>query len=196
MKKFLLTTAIAMLPVTGAMAGSLADPVIATAPTMPAAAGSIWDGFYLGATGGYNMGDTLPAPAAAFEGMTYGAFFGYNHVMDGGFMLGAEVAGTMANMNYAVPPNLTGTIIDAKLRAGFDLGNALVFVSGGYTMATYSDGSEGNGWNIGAGVDYMVTDRFFIGGEYVYRDITDSLVTPATWQDKVGTIQVRAGIKF
>ena len=200
-KNTIIASVVAAFAATAASAGSLvvpvADPVIVVAPTP---ADSLWDGFYAGATFGWNTGDTqfLTATSApfsrAFDGLTYGGFIGYNYVMDGGFMLGAELAGTVINMDG--PPDFVSTVFDAKLRAGVEMDRALVYVSGGYSMLWDDASNEGTGWNVGAGIDYLVTDSIFVGAEYVYRDITDSLVTPAAWQDQFHTFQIRAGIKF
>lgn len=189
----IIASVVAAFAATAASAGTIVvptpDPVIVAAP---APAASLWDGFYAGGTFGWNTGETLPAPVSPFSGLTYGGFAGYNYVMDGGFMIGGEIAGTVFNMGAGD----RGTVFDAKIRAGMEAGRALIYASGGYSMATYNFGDAGNGWNLGAGVDYLVTDTMFVGAEYVYHDITDSQVTPAVWQDQFHTFQLRAGIKF
>ncbi len=198
-KNTIIASVVAAFAATAASAGSLvvpvADPVIVVAPT-PAA--SLWDGFYAGATFGWNTGDRTPLivtpGVTAFDGLTYGGFIGYNHVMDGGFMIGGELAGTIGNRD--ITPAIVSTVFDAKLRAGVEMDRALVYVSGGYSMLWDDASNEGTGWNVGAGIDYLVTDSIFVGGEYVYRDITDSLGSPAAWQDQFHTFQIRAGIKF
>ncbi len=204
-KQIIIASVAAAFAATAASAGTIvapvADPVIMVAPTPVA---SRWDGFYAGGTFGWNTGEFQPLPTGgplplplAFDGLTYGGFIGYNHVMDGGFMIGGELAGTIVNMDGSgTLVDRVATVFDAKLRAGFEMDRALVYASGGYTMASYDNNTEGTGWNAGVGIDYLVTDSIFVGAEYVYRDITDSLGTPAAWEEQFHTFQIRAGIKF
>lgn len=210
MKTAIMSTAIAAFAATAASAGTIVaptpDPVIMPAP---APVMSSWDGFYAGASLGWATGEYTNDPTGAAivtpgDGFAYGGFAGYNFVMDGGFMIGAEVAGGRFSLEDAAAVNeLNMTLFDAKLRVGFEAGRALVYASGGYTMGTgevVNPGGtfpgEGSGWNLGAGVDYLVTDNVFVGAEYVYRDISDSLNTPDDWNAQFHTFSVRAGIKF
>ncbi|TYB82177.1 outer membrane protein [Maritimibacter fusiformis] len=212
MKTAIISTVVASFVATAASAGTIVaptpDPVIM--PT-PAPVMSYWDGFYAGAalgwaTGEYTNYGNTPATVTPGDGFSYGGFVGYNFVMDGGFMVGAELAGGRFSLEDAAAVNeLNMTLFDAKLRVGFEADRALVYASGGYTMGTgevvnTSPGSpysgEGTGWNLGAGVDYLVTDSMFVGAEYVYRDITDSLNATPAWDAQFHTFSVRAGIKF
>ena len=195
MKTRLLVSVAAICVATAATAGTIAppvsDPVLAPAPVMPG-----WAGFYAGATLGWATGQaTYPAlPPLAIDSFSYGGFAGYNHILDNGFMVGGEVAVTILNLNDRFG-GFVNTVFDAKLRAGVVAGRALVYASGGFSMSSDDVGNTGRGWNIGAGVDYLVTENLFFGAEYVYRDITDT-ATPANWRDRFHTVQVRAGIKF
>lgn len=196
LKNTILATGIAAFAVSAASAGTIvvpvADPVI-----MPAPAASPWDGFYAGAILGWGTGEsTFPTAAPKpIDSFIYGGFAGYNHVFDSGFMLGGELAGTVMRLDDRFGGS-RAAVFDAKLRAGVEAGRALIYASGGFSMSSDDVGNMGTGWNAGAGIDYLVTDRVFVGAEYVYRDITDSLATPANWQDKFHTFQLRAGFKF
>lgn len=200
MKTAILST-VAALVATTATAGTIVapnpDPVIAPTPA-PAPVTSPWNGFYAGASFGWNTGEEfVPAPPTTFNGLTYGGFAGYNFVMDSGFMVGGELAATRVNREYSTSTVNNAMVFDAKLRAGFAADRALIYASGGYSMVNYDTGGfQGQGWNAGAGVDYLVTDSMFVGAEYIYRDIDDSQNTPPNWETRSHTIQLRAGLKF
>lgn len=199
MKKLLATTAAVFLVASGsaAVAGNVvpapADPVIsAPAPVVA----DDWSGFYFGGTAGWGTGKTVTVDN--FDGLLYGGFAGYTYQFDNNMVLGVEVAASTGQREYDLGGTFDTTFIDLKARAGFAVDRALVYVSGGYSLATYDDvaGSEGGGFNVGAGVDFLVSDNVFVGAEYIYRDIDDTVNDPSTWTDQFGTIQARVGITF
>ena len=131
-----------------------------------------------------------------FDGTLFGGFAGYNYQFDGGFVLGGEVAGSTGELEYDGVGTLEPTYFDLKARAGYGIDRALVYVSGGYTFASFDGRDEGGGFNVGAGVDFLVTDNVFVGAEYIYRDLEDTVADPAAWEDQFGTIPARVGFKF
>ncbi len=197
MKSLLATTAVVILATTAtaAVAGS-ADP----APVAPVVAAPIpvqaddWTGLYAGVTGGWSMGETVGV--GDFDGILYGGFLGYNYQFDGGFVLGAEAAFTTGELEFNGGGTFEPTYIDLKARAGIAVDRALVYASGGYTIANFANNDEGAGFNVGAGVDFLVFDNVFVGVEYIYRDIEDTVANPAAWNDTSSTIQARVGITF
>ena len=200
MKKFLLSSALVFAGTLSANAGSLAEPIVEPVLMPAPVAAPLWEGFYVGALAGMMTGDSTDTGTSTptvdpFDGYLFGGFAGYNYQMDSGLVIGPEVAVLMGNMDFGTS-TLGVTLVDLKARVGYAAGKALVYASGGYTLANYDNGDQGAGWNVGVGVDYLVTDHIFIGGEYVYRDITDTLNTPATWEDQFGTVQARIGVKF
>lgn len=65
-------------------------------------------------------------------------------------------------------------LTDLKLSLGMPVGDALVYGFGGVsfgegTGSSADDDYFTSGANIGVGVEYMVTDKFSIGGEYIQR---------------------------
>ena len=198
MKTFLATAAAALLvtTATSAVAGNVvpaaADPVLA-APA-PVVVVNDWTGPYVGGTLGWVTGDRVGVDD--FDGLVYGAFGGYNYQFDNGFVLGGEVAGSIGEVEWAGGGTRDATYIDVKARAGYGVDRALIYLSGGYTFGSYAGGDEGGGFNVGGGVDFLLTDNIFVGAEYIYRDIEDTVNDPATWQEQFGTIQARVGIVF
>lgn len=193
MKKFLMTVA-AVAFAAPAFAGSL-DVALEPVVEMPAPAPT-WDGLYVGGAGGST--DLYDGDA---DVLTYGAFAGYNHVMGSGLMLGAEVAYSITediDWGTVQEPNVANYgILDLKARAGFAADKALLYVFGGYSMISENYELYGTnnyaGWNAGAGVDFLVTDSIFVGGEYIYRSLN---WTEGDYELNASTIQGRVGFKF
>ncbi len=60
--------------------------------------------------------------------------------------------------------------------AGYDIGRTLVYGSAGWAHATgevSGDDPSGDGWVIGAGADYALTEKSAVGGEYPYHQFSD-----------------------
>ncbi len=122
----------------------------------------------------------------------YGAFAGYN-IQRGSLVFGGEAA-YLAGGVYDIDEEnyYFSDFVDLKARVGF----------AGGSMGAWEDGGAGHysvtGFNYGAGVDLLVTDRFFAGAEYIVREFSDDLVDQPNWtfSASVQTIQVRAGMKF
>jgi opacity protein-like surface antigen len=63
-----------------------------------------------------------------------------------------------------------------KLMGGAELGRSLVYGTAGIARASASVGTatlSDNGWFIGAGLDYAVTDRLVVGGELLQHQFDD-----------------------
>ncbi|MCB1330563.1 MAG: porin family protein [Maritimibacter sp.] len=199
MKTLMTTTLAAVLAIggTAAFAGNVvpapADPYVAAPVAAPVTVND-WTGPYFGALGGWSMGDRTGVDD--YDGLLYGGFAGYNYQFDNSVVIGAEVAATTGEQEWGLGGTRDATYIDLKARLGYGMDRALVYASGGYSFANYSGGDEGAGFNVGAGVDFLVTDNIFVGAEYIYRDIEDTLVDPAAWDEQLGTIQARVGITF
>ncbi|MDB2368961.1 outer membrane beta-barrel protein [Octadecabacter sp.] len=169
-----LTLAIAAAP---AFAGNLADPVIAPAPAPIAVAppvntGGEWGGFYLGASLGY--ADISEDDSSIFDDddVTYGIFGGYNYDF-GQFVLGGEVElSGFENSDNGVDVD---SVARAKVRAGYDAGRFLPYVTGGYaSLDTGGDlNASDEGFLYGLGLDYQVTDSIIVGAEVLQHEFND-----------------------
>jgi len=150
MKKFLATSAIALLAGFPAVAGSLADPVVDPVPVMPVYEPvSDWTGFYAGANAGIGI----------TGGTTYwgaGVHAGYLHDM-GDVVLGGELS-----YNYVFAPAVDHLIgFDAIL--GYDAGDVMphVTLGGSYLVGPNLFGlSAGAGLSIKASEDIILTGRY------------------------------------
>ncbi|MEO9864303.1 MAG: outer membrane beta-barrel protein [Yoonia sp.] len=179
MKRTLTTALItAPLAVAGsfATAGGLAEPVAAAAPApvavaAPVSYGSDWSGAYGGLSLGYGDVDA-DGVTGDFEGTTFGGHIGYNYDM-GNVVLGAELeaVGTDDFVNDATGLELE-QVLRAKVRAGYDAGAYLPYVTAGVAQATVN-GDEDNGYFYGLGVDYALSDSFTVGGEVLRHEFED-----------------------
>lgn len=159
-----------------AFAGGLAEPVVAPTPTpvavaAPVPTGRDWTGFYAGASLGYGDVDA-DGVTGEFEGATFGGHVGYNYDL-GSIVLGGELEakGTNDFENDASGLELEN-VLRAKVRAGYDAGAFLPYVTGGYAQATVN-GDDDDGLFYGVGVDYAFSDSITVGGEYLRHEFED-----------------------
>ncbi len=151
-----------------------------------------WSGLYVGANGALGIGRFSqggdPAFGNAFGGFG-GATVGYNY-QSGSLLVGAEGdiafgsvsgSGTPAPGIYA--KGNIGGIGTARVRFGYVYDRAMFYVTGGYAGASlrgtltdvggapnlFVDQSHYlNGFAIGAGVEFAVTNHISIKGEYLF----------------------------
>ncbi len=175
----------------------LAVPAFAADPTadvQTAAPGFDWTGYYAGLQAGYGWGQsgisgTDGGPFSVAPDID-GGFVG-GHVA-GLWQFDQAVLGAEADLNYSAIGGSSelgigdtfGTrvqwfgSIDAK--AGFAMDRLLIYGVGGIAFAGIETSQDGSstfsstrtsvGWTLGAGVDYALTDKFFVGAQYRYHD--------------------------
>lgn len=188
MTKTILAASIATLLMSGA---AFAADAVEQIPAPPAAVDTpapafSWAGGYVGIHGGYGWADgTFSAASGAgkanFDGGRMGGFAGWNFDVGNNIILGAE-----GDVDYDWNKKTVGATSfatefsgSARARAGYAVDKALFFVAGGWTGANgklkdstfnANDSKMLNGWTVGAGVDYAVTNRIFTRVEYRYND--------------------------
>lgn len=182
--------------------------MIAPAPPMPAAYD--WTGAYFGAQGGYGwVAGEVPddlftgTKTESADGGAAAAFGGYYYQFPNDFVVGVngEFGYNWNDNSYAIVspyPILNGQSVTfgTEWRAsvegsvGYAFNRILVFASGGWT-ATRLEGSFSltgksydevmNGWTLGAGVDYAITDNVFARLKASYSDYgSTDIITQAT----------------
>lgn len=195
MKRFNKIAAITLLSTTAlggaAFAGSLEDPVIAEPVAVPAPVftGGDWTGFY----GGLNLGyaDVDGDGDADGDDMTYGVHLGYDYDF-GKYVLGAE----LEYDKFDVDLNGAAEVDDVarlKLRAGYDLGQTLVYVTAGSAFLGTDIGDD-TGQFAGVGAAYKITDQFTIGGELLGHRFDDIGGTGV--DADATTLNLRASMRF
>lgn len=193
MKRILaLTSAICLLGLTGA----------AHAADQMAAGGVDWSGLTLGAIGtvaggeDYWPGDgTYDLKTSAFGG----AFVSYNVQMDQ-VVAGAEIKAQFGKMKETDYPSFFyNAFYDFNGKLGYAAGNALIFASGGLTLASGEDDGESftsSGYNIGGGIDFQLTDRVVVGGEYSYRALNDYCPHDLPFELSSHSAAAKVGFRF
>jgi len=178
----------------------LVFPVTATAQDA-----SQWAGAYGGLTystgTGHRVYDFGPT-SFDLEGVGPGIILGYN-IATGPWVLGGELAYSAADIGELVDEDYTFTsFLDLKARAGYAMDNVLFYGTVGATFTEWQEdagfgGHEGNGFLYGVGVDYLVSTNFFIGAEYLVRDVTsDWNNSGGTFDADVNTFTLRVGMTF
>ncbi len=175
------TTVMSLLAVNTAFAGNLQEPVIVPAqapvPVPVMQQSGDWTGFYVGGSLGYaDVSDAAGTFANDFDGLTYGAHAGYDYDF-GSFVLGGE----LEISGFDVADSATATQVDSvtrlKLRAGYDAGDFLPYVTAGVARLNTSGAPLGDvdddGTFYGLGLDYKMTDQIRVGGEVLQHDFGD-----------------------
>ncbi len=175
-----------------------------------------WDGAYAGASVGYHRSSgtghyNTTTDIVSGHGATIGAFVGYNAEV-----MPSVVVGLDAELGYdttRAQTNSFGTILSGGLetsvraRLGYAMDRTLLYVAGGYTGATiklnqgaFAANNWLNGWTIGAGADYAVTDQVFVRGEYRYSRFGAKDMSFANVNNHINlsrhTAKVGVGAKF
>lgn len=205
MKSLFFATTASIAFATGAMAGSPNPAPVTPAAVVAPAAASDWSGLYVGGLVSIESGDATalnngsPVNFADMESTTaFGGFVGYNKQVNA-MVFGGELAYTTGDVALVGYPNTIYTDrIDLKARAGYSFGRAMVYGVVGYSFADFDDVGTvhpSSGLNYGVGVDVMVGERFFVGAEYLMRDLSGEDGSLGT-DGNLDSASIRAGIKF
>ena len=156
-----------------------------------------FDGPYVGVTAGWERSeiadriDTQPITGdASRDALVLGGYAGYNLKATDRIVIGAEAGFSAAvdDQNRAASAGKSLTIdprysFDLSARAGYLVTDkALVYVRGGYAntrVRTTLDGLTGpvtasdnlDGWQVGGGLEYAISDRISARAEYRYSDL-------------------------
>lgn len=172
-----------------------------------------WSGFYVGISANSNSGTSPAQPYVYDEGYqlgsdtTGGAFAGYRWNASDSVVMGFEIAmqGTISVDAPAVHAPVDDysfeNLVDAKLSVGTSVGKALIYgfagMSSGILDSSGDDAYSASGMNYGVGVDYMVSDKFTVGVEFISRNMTGytSGGNPENLKN-ADTVSLRASFKF
>lgn len=168
--------------------------VAIVASTAAANAQNAWEGFYAGLGVNSFSGDVGSHPVtddaySTGKGANFSLFAGHNWAVgaSGNTIVGVELAtgsgpsGSTNVSGYGDASLSLQNITDFKLRAGQSFGKTLIygFVGGSMGSIKLSDGGESSGPKIsttggivGIGAEYMVTEQFSVGLEYVHREMS------------------------
>jgi outer membrane immunogenic protein len=163
--------------------GNIAPPIADSAEAQ-----FTWNGGYAGIISGYGWG-AVDASVLQLDadGARLGAFAGYNFEFSPNLFIGAEAelaydwnedTATVSGQAVTVSSGLNGA---ARARLGYGTDRALLYFSAGYAITELNGQSAAlakqnktmNGWTVGAGTDYAVTDKLITRIEYRYTDFGD-----------------------
>ncbi len=172
MKRFLVSALLFVIPSLAVAADLIeADPVsvitadetLATAPV-----NERWGGAYVGLSlGGANLWDSLNADGADAIG---GGFVGYNWQV-GNFVAGIEGAAEIANVTFTDGSNVKSkAFYTGRVRAGWANEKIFAYGSVGAQHSTSENffGAKDTALQLGAGIDYALTDKVALGAEYTH----------------------------
>lgn len=159
MKNVLFAAAMALFG-GAAFAGGLA-PANEVVVEVPVVHEMSWTGPYVGLS--Y---ERLGEAVSGAEGDAYNAIVGYRHQFDNRFVVGGE-----AGFGTLTAGNDEGTLQSVEFQVGLAMGNWLPYASIGQTTAYRESDNAIVVQNYGVGVDYAVSDNFFVGATYTKYDV-------------------------
>ncbi|MDR3463046.1 MAG: porin family protein [Beijerinckiaceae bacterium] len=170
------------------MAADLPSSHAADAPTpLPIVS---WTGVSVGGQLAYGFGNDNATPRGVAptrmepRGLVGGAHIGYAYQADRNLVVGLEGSIDGSNVGSSTPTFLGSYTVKLPIqgsirgRAGFTVDRALFYASGGVAFATFRDSfSMGDsvsasraGLTVGGGVEYAVSDRWSVRGEYRFSN--------------------------
>jgi outer membrane immunogenic protein len=151
------------------------EPAVVPAAEPYVAPGIDWSGPYVGAQLGYGDIDSNGGGLDG-DGALGGVHAGYRWDW-GSFVAGAELDYDTAEIDLGSAGGDTlDDVARLKLMAGTELGRSLVYGTLGAAYASASVGGadlSDNGYFLGAGVDFAVSDRWTVGGELLQHKFDD-----------------------
>ena len=151
------------------------EPTIAPIFEAPVAPSADWSGFYLGAQIGYADIDSNGGGLDGY-GALGGVHAGYRWDF-GQYVAGAELDYDTADIDLGpVAGDTLDDVARLKLMGGVEFGNSLIYATTGIARAsaTVAGGDlSDNGYFLGAGMDYAVSDRWTVGGEVMQHKFDD-----------------------
>ena len=170
-----------------------------------------------------NSAGAFPVPYSADpNGVIGGGFLGYNYQINQ-FVVGIEGDWQAADLTgSASSPLFAGYTMSTKVndygslrgRLGYAMDRWLIFATGGWawgnastsyavtgTPAFYKNSFTGNGWTVGGGVEYAVTNNWLARFEYRYTDLgshgyVDTVSNSAETGNRITVNDVRLGVAY
>ncbi len=204
------STILGMFTVLAATSAALAEggqalptppPLLVTSERCTAAFECAYIGLEYGRVSGdfTQQGLTAALAVPMEDGDALGVFGGYNW-QNGNLLYGGEIRYLRFN-DYASAAVLgfeIDNVLDLRARVGFAADRAMFYGALGYSMG---DGTapggplDLDGFNIGLGAEFNVTDSMFLGLDYTARDM-DGTVGAFTYEGDVDTLTLRFGLRF
>jgi len=180
------------------------SPYVASVPVFT------WTGFYAGVNAGYGWGSQKGSASANYgslDGAQVGGAVGYNYQM------GQIVLGMEGDMDWSNAKNTNGAYVSKQTsigtvrgRIGYAVDRVLLFTTGGYaganierTIGTASASDWHNGYALGGGMEYAITNNVSAKAEYLYTDLsgkTNTLALPSRAGVTENTVRMGVNYRF
>ncbi len=217
MKHYLLALAFAFSGSTAMAADAIYETPVPPVAAEAATPVFSWSGPYAGIAAGGGFADGKASLGGLsekdnFDGGRFGVFAGYQHQFDNNFVLGLEgdVTYDWNDNKYDLVPGIQAEIGtnwggSVRARAGYAFDRAQVYATGGWAITRgelkipgfFKETETYNGYTVGAGVDYAVTDKVFLRGEYRFTDYGSKKILNIVDTDvKQHAVTVGLGVKF
>lgn len=186
-----LVAALSLPALSGTLEAPIADPLPPTAP--PPAPVQTFGGDWTGAYGGVQLGygDVDGTGTADGDDALFGVHLGYDYDF-GNFVLGGELDYDFADIDLNGAATVD-SVARLKLRAGYDFGRTLGYVTAGVADVDTSIGSE-TGEFFGIGAAYQINDRYMVGAELLEHNFDD--IAGSGVDADATTFTVRGSIRF
>lgn len=219
MKRLLIASAIVALSTSAMAADAVIEPPPVVEPMVEAPVLFSWTGANAGIQGGYGWTDYTESVNGStvfdrgLDGASLGGFVGYDHQFSNNVVLGVagdleynwnEKKGSLGLADYAVDTDMTYSV---RARAGYAMDRTLIYATAGWAgaqvnkeittpLATVDSKSDMNGYTVGAGVDFAITDNMFTRAEYRYTDFGSDTVNGVKMDLDQHAVKVGLGVKF
>ena len=146
-----------------------------------------WGGFYLGGYGGYKWVSPISGNLPDTDGLTAGAYAGFNWQGSENWVSGVETTIGFGDVNGSANGNTLDEDWNASLRGrwGYAYEQSLFYGFAGLalsdtelTTAAGSDSELFTGWNLGAGYETKLQDNVTARIEYGFSDYSDETLSP------------------
>ena len=171
---FLTATTLAAPAFAGGPATPVPEPEVMPAPAPVVAPSGDWGGFYAGTQLGYADVDSNGAGLDG-NGELGGVHAGYRWDL-GTTVLGVEADYDTASLALGAGADTLDGVARLKLIGGADLGRSFLYATGGVAWADATVGGASlsdNGYFLGVGMDYAVSDKWTVGGEILGHKFDD-----------------------
>lgn len=165
--------ALAAAPVlAGSPAPAPMDPVIEQPVPVAAPMKGDWTGFYGGIQGGGAKIETNDGLEEDGSGGIGGVHLGYDYDL-GDYVLGAGVEFDAGNVEIGDDDDALQDVTRLKLRAGYDMGQGLPYITAGAAAANFEEAGYNEGNFVGLGYEHKVTQNVSAGVEVLRHNFVD-----------------------
>lgn len=196
MKTLITPIILAAVLATGpAFAGSptpvVEEPALSYDPA-PAATGTPnWTGGYVGGQLGWGNVDTN-VPGVDGDDVIGGIVAGYDYDF-GDWVIGGGLDYDFADIDLGGAADLEN-VLRVKARAGYKIGNGLLYGTGGWAQAETDTLGADDGYFVGAGYEHLVSNNFAVGGEVLYHEFDN--YNSSGIDVEATTVQLRGTFRF